>query len=517
MLEEYARHLLEGWHPVIVANRAPVEVHKEGNRFIATRGAGGLVSALSTLASSTDAVWVGCARTDADREVAEKHPRSPVTITGDDGRTYRIGFVTPDEETYDMYYNQISNPLLWFLQHYLWNLSHNPTLDRGTDHAWTEGYVKVNRLFADRVIQAARRSGPESQRRGKGRPLILIQDYQLYLVARMVRERLPHVTLQQFIHIPWPTPQYWKVLPSKMRDPIVEGLLGNDIIGFQTPRDCRNFLLTCEENMGLSVDYTEQAAFTRGRTVWVRSYPVSIDVDAFLEKAESPEVLKEQRNIRRWRPHKLILRVDRSDPSKNLLRGFGAYGRMLETHPQLLGEVQFWAYLQPSRQDVPFYRKYLEDVQDLARELNRRHGQQGWKPVRLELREDLNRAIAAYKEFDVLLVNSIYDGMNLVAKEGMMVNQRDGVLILSENTGSHGELGQWALTVNPFDVDQTADALYQALTMGQRQRSARVSRIRSAIRQNDIARWISGQLQDIRDLATPGRPRNRAARRRIAS
>jgi trehalose 6-phosphate synthase len=515
MLEEYARHLLEGWHPVIVANRAPVEVQRRGSRYIATRGAGGLVSALSTLASSTDAVWVGCARTDADREVAAKHPRSPVSITGEDGRTYRIGFVTPDEETYDMYYNQISNPLLWFLQHYLWNLSHNPTIDQATDHAWTEGYVKVNRLFADRVVQAARRAGPGEG--NGGRPLIMIQDYQLYLVAKMVRERLPEVTLQQFIHIPWPTPQYWKVLPSKMRDPIVEGLLGNDIVGFQTPRDCHNFLLTCEENMGLSVDYIEQAVFIRGRTVWIRSYPVSIDVDQFLERAESPAVLQEQRNISRWRPNKLILRVDRSDPSKNLLRGFAAYDHMLQAHPELIGEVQFWSYLQPSRQDIPFYRKYLEDVKFVVRELNQRYGHAGWKPVRLELREDLDRAIAAYKEFDVLLVNSIYDGMNLVAKEGMMVNERDGVLILSENTGCYAELGQWAFTINPFDVDQTAEALYLALTMDQRPRHARLTRIRKVVRQNDIARWISSQLQDIRDLASPGRPRNRSAPRRIAS
>jgi len=199
--------------------------------------------------------------------------------------------------------------------------------------------------------------------------------------------------------------------------------------------------------------------------VWIRSYPVSIDVDQFLERAESPAVLQEQRNISRWRPNKLILRVDRSDPSKNLLRGFAAYDHMLQAHPELIGEVQFWAYLQPSRQDVPFYRKYLEDVQFVVRELNQRFGHARWKPVRLELREDLDRAIAAYKEFDVLLVNSIYDGMNLVAKEGMMVNERDGVLILSENTGCYAELGQWAFTINPFDVDQTAEALYLALTM----------------------------------------------------
>ncbi len=495
-----------------------MEVQRKGSKYVATRGAGGLVTALSTLATSTDAIWVGCARTPDDREVARKHPRSPVVITGDDGRDYRIAFVAPEEEAYDLYYNQISNPLLWFIQHYLWNLSHNPTLDRETDRAWNDGYVKVNRMFADRIVQAAKRPplGEEGRKEGQV-PLVLIQDYQLYLVAKMVRERIPGVVLQQFIHIPWPTPQYWKVLPAKMRDPIVEGLLGNDIVGFQTPRDCRNFLLTCEENMHLSVDYREQTVFIGGRTVWIRAYPVSIDVDAFLQMSESREVLIEQRNIRRWRPNRLIIRVDRSDPSKNLLRGFAAYDKMLQEHPELLGEVQFWAYLQPSRQDVPFYRKYLDDVKLLTRELNQRYGTEKWKPVRLELREDMNRAMAAYKEFDVLLVNSIYDGMNLVAKEGMMVNERDGVLILSENTGSYGELGQWAFTVNPFDVDATADALYSALTMEPRQRRARMNRIRTVVRQNDVARWISSQLQDIRDLTETGRKLKRRVRTNVAN
>jgi trehalose 6-phosphate synthase len=513
MLEEYAQRLLQGFHPVIAANRAPVEVYKKGSRYVGTRGAGGLVSALSSLAASTEAVWVGCARTDADRELAAKHPRSPVRIVADDGRAYRIAFVTPDEDAYELYYNQISNPLLWFLQHYLWNLSHNPSIDQQTDRAWNDGYVVVNRRFAERVVQAARQPRKPGQR--PQRPLILIQDYHLYLLAAMVRERLPEATLQQFIHIPWPTPQYWKVLPDKMRDPIVEGMLGNDIIGFQTPRDCRNFLLTCEENMGLPVDYREQTVFFQGRTVWVRAYPVSIDVDHFQALSESPEVMQEQRNIHRWRPKKLIIRVDRSDPSKNLLRGFAGYDRMLQQHPEMMGEVQFWAYLQPSRQDVPFYRKYLDEVQFVTRELNQRYGHDGWKPVRLELREDMNRAVAAYKEFDVLLVNSIYDGMNLVAKEGMMVNQRDGVLILSENTGSFGELGEWAFRINPFDVDATADALYSALTMDEKQRRNRVMRIRGAVRQNDMARWISSQLQDIRDLTRAGRSRRRRAARTL--
>jgi len=182
--------------------------------------------------------------------------------------------------------------------------------------------------------------------------------------------------------------------------------------------------------------------------------------------------------------------------------------------------VQFWAYLQPSRQDISFYRKYLREVQLAARELNQRYAVGRWKPVRLELREDLPRAIAGYKEFDVLLVNPIYDGMNLVAKEGMMVNQRDGVLVLSENAGCHEELGEWAFSINPFDVDATADALHRALTMEARQRHGRMVKIREAVRQNDIARWIASQLQDIRDLTGRGRghsitPRAQAAFARL--
>jgi trehalose 6-phosphate synthase len=247
--------------------------------------------------------------------------------------------------------------------------------------------------------------------------------------------------------------------------------------------------------------------------VWVRAYPVSIDVDQFISRASSREVLDEQKHVRRWRPERLILRVDRSDPAKNLIRGFAAYDKMLSDHPELLEVVQFWAYLQPTRQDIPMYRRYLREVQFMARELNQRFGRERWKPVRLELREDLTRAMAGYKEFDVLLVNPIYDGMNLVAKEGMMINERDGVLVLSENAGCHAELGQWAFSINPFDIDATAEAIYRGLTMEARQRRARINKIRESVRQNDIARWISVQLQDIRDLTTRRTPASRLARR----
>jgi trehalose 6-phosphate synthase len=240
--------------------------------------------------------------------------------------------------------------------------------------------------------------------------------------------------------------------------------------------------------------------YYEGRAVWVRNYPISIDVARFTEQTMDPEVLEEERRIAAWRPEKLILRVDRTDLSKNIVRGFLAYERMLERHRDLHRRVQFWAYLQPSRQDINDYRSYLGSVLSVAARINRRFSGGGWSPIRVEIEENMHKAIAAYKSFDVLLVNPIYDGMNLVAKEGPLFNTRDGVLILSENAGAHEELGDFALTVNPFDVDETAEALYLGLVMDDRQKTARADKLRETIHSNDVTRWIGNQLQDLREL-----------------
>jgi trehalose 6-phosphate synthase len=302
------------------------------------------------------------------------------------------------------------------------------------------------------------------------------------------------------VHIPWPTAQYWKILPKRIRDGIMNGILGNDIIGFQTRRDVRNFLLTCDENQGLAVDYREGTVFHEGRAIWVRHYPVSIDVNELLTVCEHPDVIAEEERIASWRPEHLILRVDRTDLSKNIVRGFLAYERMLEAHHELHGRVQFWAFLQESRQDIDDYRAYLGSIVSVCARINRRFAARGWMPIRLEIEENFHKAVAAYKTYDVLLVNPIYDGMNLVAKEGPICNRRNGVLVLSENAGSHEELGDLAITVNPFDVDETAEALYLSLIMDEVQRGARADRLRDAVRANDITRWITAQLQDLREL-----------------
>ena len=496
-IEAYTRRLLRHVQPIIAANRAPLTLQPADpyrnvpERLV--RGAGGVVTAMTALAHACDATWVAAARTEEDRRLAAEAPQDgPAHLESDDGQCFRVAFVEPSPAAYDLYYNVISNPLIWFVQHYLWDLGREPIIDTSTERAWRDGYQYVNRLFADRIVAEARRSDRP--------PLVLTQDYQLYCVPEMVRSLLPRARLQQFVHIPWPTPQYWKILPRRIRDGIMYGILGNDIIGFQTSRDVRNFLLTCEENLGLAIDYRERTVFYEGRAIWVRHYPISIDVREFESLVDHPEVLAEEERIAQWRPEHLILRVDRTDLSKNIVRGFLAYERMLEAHHEIHGRVQFWAFLQESRQDIDDYRAYLGSIVGVCARINRRFGARGWMPIRLEIEENFHKAVAAYKCFDVLLVNPIYDGMNLVAKEGMVCNRRNGVLVLSENAGSHEEFGDLAITVNPFDVDETAEALYLSLIMDEQQRIARAERMRDTVRVNDIARWITTQLQDLREL-----------------
>jgi trehalose 6-phosphate synthase len=471
---------------VLVSNRAPFEPGPSGAY---RRGAGGLVTAMLTVAEATGAPWVACARSEAERKLAQG--RAPVQVRLD-GERLGIHYVQPTPEEYHKYYSVISNPLLWFIQHYLWDLTHEPVIDDAVHDAWDNGYVRINELFADKVAEVARGAGR--------RPLILTQDYQLYLAPARVRQLVPHAAMQHFVHIPWPTPQYWKILPQGMRDPIVRGLLANDIVAFQSNLDAHNFLHTCAQNLGLAVDERESAVLHEGRVTWVRSYPISIDVDALEQLASSRPVLREEALLERDRTSKLIVRVDRTDPSKNVVRGFLAYDRLLSAHPEHRGQVQFWAFLQPSRQDVAEYREYLRAIRRTAEGVNNRWRREGWEPVRLEIGENLRRATALYRTFDVLLINSIYDGMNLVAKEGSLVNQRDGVLVLSENAGAHEELGAHALTVNPFDVDATAEALHRALTLPPAERRRRAEALRQIVRTNDLARWVSLQLQDLRDL-----------------
>src|SRR5439155_1353944 len=380
-MRNYVTRTLPHSSAVVVSNRAPHEPRPEGGF---ARGAGGVVTALLTLAEVTSADWVSCVRTEAERNMVEQQGETIVAPLG--RSTTKLHYVNPTREQYHMYYSVIANPVLWFIQHYLWNLAQEPNVDSEIHTAWADGYVEVNRQVARRVVEVGHQL-PE-------RPLIMVHDYQLYLVPKMVRRELPGAIITHFVHIPWPTPQYWKVLPRHMRDAILEGLLGCDIVGFQSSLDVRNFLMTCDD---------------------------------------------------------------------------------------------------------------LRLIRSTAHRINRRYGGGGWSPIRLDFGESVRKAMAALRNFDVLLVNPVYDGLNLVSKEGALVNRNNGVIVLSENAGAYEELHPHVLSVNPFDIEATADAIYRGLVMGAEEKRRRNEGARDVVRTNDISRWISRQVQDIRDLVgTPG-------------
>jgi trehalose 6-phosphate synthase len=226
-----------------------------------------------------------------------------------------------------------------------------------------------------------------------------------------------------------------------------------------------------------------------------------IDAAAFEQTAESERVREFERELLQRRRNSLILRVDRADLSKNVLRGFSAFDLFLEQHPEFREQVTFIAQLMPSRTDVPEYAEYLERIEALVAVVNHRHGTPDWMPIQLKLRDDLDEAVAAYKHYDVLIVNAMFDGMNLVAKEGPLVNERNGVSILSENTGAHEELGDFALSVNPFDVQETADSIHAALTMPEHERARRAAGLKTIVTARNPGDWIDDQLADIREKA----------------
>jgi trehalose 6-phosphate synthase len=442
---------------IIVSNRGPVAYDRGGTP---RRSSGGLATALRSLLQYHEVTWVASATNDAERERAG---------TALDADGCRLHLVAHDPQAYDWYYNVVANPMLWFVQHSLWELAYTPKVDAAFHRAWRDGYVAVNAGFAAAVLAELERE-PDAA--------VFFHDYHLYLAPKLVRDVRADATLMHFVHVPWPQPDCWRVLPRAMRSAIHEGLIANDVIGFHTNRWRRNFIYSAREVLGEDVTQKTVTA------------PISVDPAEFGELAESEAVLSAEREISAVRPEHLVVRVDRTDPSKNIVRGFRAFELYLDAHPEMHLRVAMLALLDPSRQDIPEYAEYLGAIEREARRVNDRFQQNGWRPILLEVDDNFPKSVAAYKQFDVLLVNAIFDGMNLVAKEAPLVNARDGVVVLSENAGAHAELGDWALSVNPFDVDGQAAAIHAALTMDGGERRRRLDAIRAHVREHDVNSWL---------------------------
>ena len=479
---------------ILVSNRGPVEHHVNSDgQLQARRGSGGVVTALSSLTNYVDFTWIASAMGEGDRRMAETTEgdafKSPIP-----GQHLSLQYVVTPRRVYHKFYNILCNPLLWFLQHYMWSSPYTPNVDSAVYDAWENGYIPVNQSFAQAVIHEAQKSSSS--------PYVMVHDYHLYLVPGYVRRELPEALIQHFIHIPWPAPAYWQLLPPCMRQSICESLCMADIVGFQTTRDVRSFLESCETFLPeAETDHTNYQVSLNGRRTLVKAYPVSIDVEEVRNIATSPRAQEHERRLRGLLGEKTIIRVDRAEPSKNIVRGFRAFDLLLQRHPELHGRVKFLAFLVPSRTHIRQYQRYLQEIDGLVQTINSTYGTPEWQPITVSYENNYTQAIAGMRLYDVLLVNSVIDGMNLVAKEGPVVNTKNGILVLSESAGAYEQLQVGALGVAPADLEGTEEALYRALNMSPEERAQRSAAMVEAIERENVTQWLHRQLADIGALA----------------
>lgn len=473
---------------VIASNRGPYAfTAKKDGSFGIKRGAGGLVTALGTLAEKHDVLWVAAALSKGDRRWAQHNDHTMQNVQG-----INLRLITPHRRTYDAYYNIIANPLLWFIQHQLWEIPRQPRITEETWQAW-DSYRSINKQFAQTIAETIQ---------DETRPVFVFpQDYHLYLVPYYLRELVgDRVQIQPFVHIPWPGHEAWRILPETMRNELLQGLLASDRVGFQTKKDAFNFVQTCRFYLSDAHSYGSRNSINyQGKQVDAKVYPISVDVEKIQSIADEPHVQNTKTQVKQYiNDRKLILRVDRIEPSKNILRGLDAYRILLEKYPNYRQKVQMLALLVPSRMEVDQYQDYLKDIMAEAGMINAQFSDELWEPVRIIVGNNYPRAIAAMQLYDVLLVNPIADGMNLVAKEGALVNEQDGVLLLSEYAGAFYELGEHALTVSPFDVYGAAEAMHQALTMPADERKQRAAGLKQLVLSADIKQWFHAQIDHAR-------------------
>ena len=475
---------------IIASNRGPVTLRQnESGDLEYQRGSGGLVTALTGVLQHAEARWIACAQTEEDRA----WEKGDVPLGESDEKVW-VQFLAPSDAAYEGYYGVIANPLLWFLQHSMWNIFREPTIDQAVWRHWENGYVAVNTLFAEAIAHQITAAPHPS--------LVMLQDYHLYLAPSLIRYKFrpkAKYTLSHFVHIPWPGAEDWGLLPSKMRRAILEGLCAVDLLGFQTREDGLNFIRTCESHLpGAHVNYRQGKVWFRNHTTYIRDFPISIDVNGLKQFAETDEVNSYcEQLLQLHGDWQIIMRIDRIEPSKNIVRGFQAFDEMLELHPEHRGKAKFVALLVPSRLEVSEYENYLDEVMGTAGRVNAKYSGNDWEPIRVLVDENYSRAVAGLQIYDLLLVNSIADGMNLVAKEGPIVNRRNGVLVLSERTGAYQQLEPGVLVVSPLDVYGTAEAMHQALTMPMEERREKAERLRSLIEGQDIVDWLRQQLRAI--------------------
>lgn len=487
------RQYLKDKYVIVASNRGPVEFRREPDGSIkAYRGAGGVVTAMSTALVATEAVWISTARTREDAVMALRAPRNRLAMPPDKPQ-YWVRYIVPEKNDFDQYYNVISNSLLWPMQHYLFDVIRKPVIDEAVHEAWRNGYRKVNRLFAEEIVKEIRSTDRK--------PLVFLQDYHLYLCAHYIRRKEPDVLIHHFTHSPWIQPDYFRFLPHPMRRELLNGMLACDVLGFHTHFYASNFLQCCREGdaIRVAVDPKRRVVRHGSRETYVRHYPISIDHEALARTAARPEVVEHRARLRALAgDRRLLVRVDRVEPSKNILRGLKAYESLLREHPEWHDRVIFANLLYPSREDLVEYRDLRREIEETSQRVNREFGTLEWTPVHLSIEDDYPRSVAGLMEFDALLVNPLIDGMNLVSKEGAVLNARDGVIILSVNTGAYHEMKGTVIPVAPLDVSETAEAIHAALLMGERKKRKMARAAREVVQDNTSFKWFLQQMRALR-------------------
>jgi trehalose 6-phosphate synthase len=472
---------------VIVANRGPNDFVWQDGAWVTRTATGGLVSMLTPLARRSSVAWFCCVSEPPDAEQA----RQGLFTTAADQTDPRL-HVTPvplPAETYHAYYGQISNEVLWMLQHHVIGSGGFEYLDYARHQAWGR-YLEANARMASAIARSGRR--PQA---------FLVQDYHLYPLPGLLRGTFPDTPILHFTHIPFPDPPMLRLIPDPWRQTILRGMLGADVVGLQTPMDVRSFLSCCAEFLHVAIDPECCAVeLPDGRHVSVRAYPASVEPRTLRRSLRSPEVAAAHERLATERGDKMsIIRVDRLDPSKNQKVGFLAFARMLEMRPDLCGRVRYLAFMVPSRTDLSVYRAYRDTVYQTIEDINAKYGEAcGGPPIRVFYTNDRDQALAAMQRCNVLVVNSLQDGMNLVAKEWAVVTDEPGVLIVSETAGVAADAADSALLISPLDIEGTARAMIEALNMPLRERRERHARFVRRVEKWTGRDWLNAQLADLR-------------------
>jgi trehalose 6-phosphate synthase len=470
---------------LVASNRGPVSFSFAADGTLAARrGGGGLVSGLTpglaAVAANAEVLWICAALSDADRVAAQLGERAH----GAPGEA-PVRMLDIPQDTFDAAYNGVANSVLWFVHHLLFDTPLKPCFDAGFRRDWA-AYVAYNQAFADALAEEAVTGAR-----------VLVQDYHLALAPRMLRDLRPETRIAHFEHTPWAPPDYYRMLPDDVAVAVLDGMLGADHLGFHSERWVAAFLDCCAAVLGAQVSRSGNGGQVsyRGRVTGVAAHPLGVDAGELRARGEEADVRAAAAVLSgAVAGRQVIVRIDRTELSKNIVRGLAAYRELLVTWPQWRGEAVHLVLAYPSRSGLAEYRAYTELVHELAREINAEFGTDDWEPVILDLKDDYPRSLAAYGLADVLLVNPIRDGMNLVAEEGPVLSERGCGLVLSREAGAASLIGDSALLVNPYDVTATAEALHAALSMPAAERQRRSAAITAAASVHAPQRWLGDQL-----------------------